>query len=76
MQDQTALLEALQNAGLSAQAQVPLAPYTTFRIGGPAAVFCTPASETELIAKRKVSVSTCWDVAPTLFLRMKALTVW
>lgn len=54
MQDQTALLQALQNAGLSAQAQVPLAPYTTFRIGGPAAVFCTPASETELITALRI----------------------
>lgn len=49
MQDQTALLEALQNAGLTAQANVPLAPYTTFRIGGPAAVFCTPVSEEQLM---------------------------
>lgn len=54
MKNQSALLEALQDAGLCVQAELPLAPYTTFRIGGPAAVFCTPNSEEQLMTALRI----------------------
>lgn len=40
--------EALQRLGPMAVADRPLAPYTTYRLGGPAAVFASPRSLAEL----------------------------
>ena len=42
------LAALLADAGIPFEKQVPLAPYTTFRIGGPAAVFCRPKSTEQL----------------------------
>lgn len=38
----------MQSVSIRIQEQIPLAPYTTFRIGGPARYFCEAASEAEL----------------------------
>src|SRR5665647_1205126 len=47
-------------AALKPRRDVPLAPYTTFRIGGPADLFCEPAAADELaqavLAAREVGV--------------------
>lgn len=42
------LLLALRQEILPAEAQVPLADHTTFHIGGPAGIFCTPKTVVEL----------------------------
>ncbi len=44
------LLAALRDAGVPATQNEPLAPHTTFRIGGPAAVFCRPGTPPQLAA--------------------------
>src|SRR5258708_24633209 len=40
--------QAVPRSGLKFQEFIPLAPYTTFRIGGPARFFCEVKGETEL----------------------------
>ncbi|MBK5186748.1 MAG: UDP-N-acetylmuramate dehydrogenase [Gemmatimonadaceae bacterium] len=54
----TTLADRLQS--LRPRRDVPLAPYTTFRIGGPADLFCEPASADELalaiLAARELEV--------------------
>jgi UDP-N-acetylmuramate dehydrogenase len=51
---------AAKLASLSPRRDVPLAPYTTFKIGGPADLFCEPASAEELalavLAARELGV--------------------
>lgn len=42
--------EDLRALGISFEENLPLAPYTSFHIGGPARFFCEPASDTELAA--------------------------
>lgn len=49
-QSLTALRQFAQAQGISARAGVPLAGYTTFRIGGPAGLLCEPEDEAGLIA--------------------------
>ena len=44
------LLRALAQAGVPYTCDEPLAKHTTFRIGGPAAVFCTPRTAHQLTA--------------------------
>ena len=44
------LAAALRAAGVPFTENEPLAPHTTFRIGGPAAVFCRPRTAAELAA--------------------------
>lgn len=44
-----ALLGALQEYGLPFEPQEPLSRHTSFRIGGPAAVFCRPQTVAELL---------------------------
>ena len=50
MQEQTitALRESLAAAGLPFVQDEPLAGHTTFKIGGPAAFWCTPHNAEEL----------------------------
>ena len=43
------LIRALRTEQLDFVEKEPLAAHTTFKIGGPAAVFCTPASVAELV---------------------------
>ena len=45
-----ALTAALRAAGVPFTQSEPLAPHTTFRIGGPAAVFCRPKTAEQLAA--------------------------
>lgn len=47
-QTKTVLRAALQEAGLPFTEQEPLAEHTTFRIGGPAAFWCTPKDGEQL----------------------------
>ena len=54
MTDSEQSLSALQQfaaeRGISARPGVPLAGYTTFRIGGPAGLLCEPEDEASLLA--------------------------
>ena len=43
------LIRALRTEQLDFVEMEPLAAHTTFKIGGPAAVFCTPATVAELV---------------------------
>lgn len=49
-QDRQALAQALRAAGVPFMLNEPLAPHTTFRIGGPAALFCRPQTAAQLAA--------------------------
>ncbi|MEG0804328.1 MAG: UDP-N-acetylmuramate dehydrogenase [Pygmaiobacter sp.] len=48
------LFSALCEANIKTERNVPLAPYTTFHIGGNAALLCTPESDNELTAALKL----------------------
>ena len=50
MIDYQQLAGQMEAAGVHARLQEPLSRHTTFRIGGPARLFCLPASENGLIA--------------------------
>ena len=50
MIDYQILASQMEAAGVHARLQEPLSRHTTFRIGGPARLFCLPASENALIA--------------------------
>ena len=49
MADNAALVRALQAQQLPVLEQEPLSRHTTFRIGGPAAVFCLPETPAQLL---------------------------
>lgn len=49
MECMAAIEQELKQAGIPYTCQEPLAHHTSFRIGGPAAVFCQPASREQLI---------------------------
>lgn len=44
------LIQDLQRQGISTREREPLSRHTTFKIGGPAAVFCEPETEEQLAA--------------------------
>lgn len=54
-----ALKEGLAAAGISYREQEPLAAHTTFKIGGPAAVFIQPAQEDQLCS----AIALCRDLS-------------
>ena len=54
------LLDAMGAQALPCIHNEPLAQHTTFRIGGPAAVFCKPRTVAEL-----TRVPICWATVPT-----------
>ena len=62
MIDYQILAGQMEAAGVHARLQEPLSRHTTFRIGGPARLFCLPASENALIA----ALELCrWARGPT-----------
>jgi UDP-N-acetylmuramate dehydrogenase len=65
MTDHSAALAALAHRlhALSARRDVELAPYTTFKIGGPADLFCEPASANDLA----LAVSTARELGVPYF---------
>ena len=48
MENHETLKARLRAAGIAYKEQEPLAAHTTFKIGGPAAVFVQPAGEAQL----------------------------
>ncbi len=54
MMELEALVRQLREAGVPAQTGEPMARHTTLRLGGPAEVFCEPASEAEIAAALRV----------------------
>jgi UDP-N-acetylmuramate dehydrogenase len=49
---------ALDMLGGFARADVPLAPYTTYKLGGPALVFATPSDEQQLLLVARAALAT------------------
>ena len=81
MQEQTitALCAALTAQQLPFAQREPLAPHTTFKIGGPAASGVRPGMQSSCAAPcssagKTVSASTCSATAPTHCLTMPGLT--
>ena len=64
MEQHQNLTARLQAAGIACREQEPLAAHTTFKIGGPAAVFVQPAGEAQLCQ----SVRLCRELAVPCYL--------
>ena len=64
MEQHQNLTARLQAAGIACREQEPLAAHTTFKIGGPAAVFVQPADEAQLCQ----AVRLCRELAVPCYL--------
>lgn len=71
------LKQQLQAAGILYKENEPLSAHCTFRIGGPADLFVMPRMKISFVrpfssANRRRSAITCWAMAATSCLRMRA----
>lgn len=55
-------IEILSKEGIPSRPDVPLAPYTSFRLGGPARVFVKPAGERDLLTVLKLAAERGWPL--------------